>query len=55
VAVGRVLSVGDRSGAHIEGGVGGYRLGSDFLVGKQVRQLVRGVRSAVLGPTGFKR
>ena len=26
---------------------------SDFLVGKQVRQLVRGVRSAVQGPTGW--
>lgn len=35
-----------------EGGSGSSRLGSDFLVGKQVRQLVRGVRSAVQGPTG---
>ena len=34
------------------GGLGSSRLGSDFLVGKQVRQLVRGVRSAVQGPTG---
>jgi hypothetical protein len=54
VAVRRVLSVGDRSAAHIEGGREGKIAGGmgDFWWASWCVSLCEGVRSAVQGPTG---